>query len=80
MQLGLPKSKLLARKLEGSLACSTVSSIAILTHQHFLKLYLTTVRPQLEYASSVWDPYLKEDIETIERVQKFGLRQSAQHR
>ena len=45
-----------------------------------LKLYLTTVRPQLEYASSVWDPYLKEDIETIERVQKFGLRQSAQHR
>ena len=39
-----------------------------------LKLYLTTVRPHLEYASSVWDPYLKKDIEAIERVQKFGLK------
>jgi len=40
----------------------------------FLKLYLTTVRPHLEYASSVWDPYLKKDIEAIERVHKFGLK------
>ena len=39
----------------------------------FMKLYLTTVRPHLEYASSVWDPYgnLEKDIEAIERVQKF---------
>jgi len=39
-----------------------------------LKLYLTTVWPHLEYASSVWDPYLKKDIEAFEHVQKFGLK------
>ena len=39
-----------------------------------LKLYLTTVWPHLEYASSVQDPYLKKDIEAIECVQKFGLK------
>ena len=39
-----------------------------------LKLYLTTVQPHLEYASSVWDPYLVKDIEAIECVQKFGLK------
>ena len=39
-----------------------------------LKLYLSTVRPHLEYASSVWDPYLKKNIEAIEQVQKFALK------
>jgi len=39
-----------------------------------LKLYLTTVRPHLEYASSVWDPHLKKDTEDIEHVQKFALK------
>ena len=39
-----------------------------------LKLYLSTVRPHLEYASSVWDPYLKKNIEAIEHVQKFALK------
>jgi len=39
-----------------------------------LKLYLTTLWLHLEYASFVWDPYLKKDTEAIERVQKFGLK------
>ena len=39
-----------------------------------LKLYLTTVLPHLEYASSVWDPHLKKDTEDIEHVQKFALK------
>ena len=39
-----------------------------------LKLYLSTVCPHLEYASSVWDPYLKKNIEAIEHVQKFALK------
>ena len=42
--------------------------------QSLLKLHLSTVRPHLEYASSVWDPHLKKDIEAIERVPKFGLK------
>ena len=39
-----------------------------------LKLYLSTVHPHLEYASSVWDPYLKKNIDAIEHVQKFALK------
>ena len=34
-----------------------------------LKLYLSTVHPHLEYASSVWGPYLKKNIDAIEHVQ-----------
>ena len=39
-----------------------------------LKLYLSTVCPHMEYASSVWDPYLKKNIDAIEHVQKFALK------
>ena len=31
--------------------------------------YNTLVRPQVEYASSVWNPYTKEDINKIEMLQ-----------
>ena len=30
--------------------------------------YLTMVRPQLEYASAVWDPYHVGDISELEKV------------
>ena len=39
-----------------------------------LKLYLTKIRPHLEYASPVWDPFHKGEIEELENVQKFALR------
>ena len=39
-----------------------------------LKLYLTVVRPNLEYASSVWDPSQKVQVDALENVQNFGLR------
>ena len=35
-----------------------------------LKLYTTYVRPKLEYNSSVWSPYLKQDIVKLEAVQR----------
>ena len=38
------------------------------------QLYLSLVRPHLEYASDVWDPHLLKDKTLIENVQKFGLR------
>ncbi|XP_070206189.1 uncharacterized protein [Littorina saxatilis] len=36
--------------------------------------YLSLVRPLLEYGAVVWDPYLKKDIDCIERVQRKALR------
>ena len=41
-----------------------------------LWLYVTHDRPLLEYASKVWDPHQRTLIDSLERVQKFGLRMS----
>ena len=38
------------------------------------KLYLSLIRPHLEYGAQVWHPYLSKDIQAIENVQKFSLR------
>ena len=57
------------------------SSIAILRRnlqisQHHIKTnaYFTLVRPQVEYAAMVWDPYTKENIQKIEMVQRCAAR------
>ena len=39
-----------------------------------LKLYVSFIRPHLEYASAAWDPFLKKDIDLIEDVQKLALK------
>ena len=36
----------------------------------FLPLYLTLVRPLMEYAVQCWSPYLQGDIDLLERVQQ----------
>ena len=38
------------------------------------QLYVSNIRPHLEYACQVWDPYLKKDIDSLESVQKFAMR------
>ena len=38
------------------------------------KLYKAFIRPHLEYAPHVWDPYLVKDIQQLEKTQKFALR------
>ena len=38
------------------------------------QMYISLVRPHLEYAAQVWDPHLQQNIGDIERVQKFALR------
>ena len=38
------------------------------------RLFCSLVRPHLEYAAQVWNPYLIKDIERLEGVQKLALR------
>ena len=37
-------------------------------------VYRTLVRPQAEYASTVWNPYTKQKIQKIEMVQRRAAR------
>lgn len=39
-----------------------------------LKLYKTYVRPLLEHAISVWNPYFKKDIDLLEKVQRKATK------
>ena len=44
------------------------------TSSTLLQLYISFIRPHLEYCSAVWDPYLAKDVELLEKTQKFGLK------
>ena len=37
-------------------------------------VYITCIRPHLEYAVQLWDPYKKKDIDNLESVQKFACK------
>jgi ribonuclease P/MRP protein subunit RPP40 len=40
----------------------------------WLKLYLTYIRSQMEFAVQAWNPYLKRDIKQLEQVQRRATR------
>ena len=60
-----------ARKLIGLLyrQFSTYSAPETL-----LQLYISLVRPHLEYASQIWSPHLIKHVNQLEQVQKFALK------
>ena len=37
-------------------------------------LYLSCIRPHLEYACQLWDPFTQNGINTLESVQKFACK------
>jgi len=42
--------------------------------QSFLIIYKGFVRPHLEYAIQAWSPYLRKDIDYLERVQRSATK------
>ena len=49
-------------------------SFVYLSCDTFVLLFKALVRPHLEYACSVWNPYLKKDIQLIEDVQRRATK------
>ena len=62
-----------AQKARGELfrLCGTISSREA---QVLIPLYKSIVRPHLEYCVQAWAPFLRKDMEVLEKVQKLATR------
>jgi hypothetical protein len=49
-------------------------TIEYLNLKTFRMLYVSLVRPHLEYADPVWNPYLKKTIDMIENIQRRATK------
>ena len=57
-----------------SVAGAIRRSFGYLDKDTFKKLYTALVKPHLEYANAVWNPYKKKDITTLENVQRRATK------
>ena len=73
----------LSWSLQVESVCQKARRILGLLYRHFYgqasqeslkQLYLSLVRPHLDHACQVWDPYLAKDQNALERVQKFACK------
>ena len=82
--LGIQISANLKYDAQVSKSASKANSMLVILKRTFVtrnvdiwkKLYTTYVRPQLEFAVSAWNPYLKKDISTLEKVQQRATKVS----
>ena len=63
-----------ASLLSGKSGLFTASSPKLLAPEVRQKIVNTTILPKIEYCAAVWDPHLKQDIATLDSVQKFAGR------
>ena len=84
--LGLLITKNLTWSAHINSICSNAKKILGLIYRRFYtsanqetlkQLYISMVRPHLEYACQVWDPHLAKDKKMLEDVQKFGCKLAA---
>ena len=84
--LGLLITKNLTWSAHVNAICSNARKILGLIYRRFYtslnqetlkQLYISLVRPHLEYACQVWDLHLIKDKKMLEDVQRFGCRLAA---
>ena len=63
-----------ARRVLGLIYCQYSPFLSLTALR---QLCISMVRPHLEYASQLWNPYLQKDIVMLESVQKFAQMQCA---
>ena len=75
ISLGVNMFNQSAVRLGRSLAFSTEdSTIMLRVATALLQLYISLIRPHLDYASAIWSPYLSKDKTELENVQKLACR------
>ena len=71
---GKPSVQCAAAAKKGNQVLGQMARAFTYRDQTWVRLYMTYVRPHLEYAVQSWNPWLKADIECLENVQKRAIK------